>query len=158
METKNIVIGIAAIAVLGAGAVAAVNLSQDKSNSTTMSSGNTSPTGTGTTTTNPTSGGNTVIAYKDGVYEATGNYRSPAGTEEIDVKVTLENGGIKDVSVTPKADSPTSKQYQTLFVNNYKGNVVGKKIDDVTLSKVSGSSLTPIGFNEAITKIKQQAM
>jgi hypothetical protein len=35
--------------------------------------------------------------------------------------------------------------------------VVGKNIDEVNLGKVSGSSLTPIGFNNAIEDIRSQA-
>jgi hypothetical protein len=40
---------------------------------------------------------------------------------------------------------------------DYKQYVVGKKIDEVQLTKVSGSSLTPQGFNDALAKIKAEA-
>jgi len=35
--------------------------------------------------------------------------------------------------------------------------VIGKNIADVQLSRVSGSSLTPEGFNNALATIKSQA-
>jgi hypothetical protein len=35
--------------------------------------------------------------------------------------------------------------------------VVGKKLDDIKVSKVAGSSLTSGGFNQAVADIKTQA-
>lgn len=95
--------------------------------------------------------------YKNGSYEAIGNYTSPGGVEEIDVALTLTDGVINDITVTPKATRPTSKIKQADFAANYKVMVMGKSIDEVTLTKVSGSSLTPKGFNDALDKIKKQA-
>lgn len=95
--------------------------------------------------------------YKDGTYTATGEYSSPAGKEEIGVTLTLVDDVITDVSVTPMATVPISVRLQADFAANYKTLVVGKKIDEVNLGKVSGSSLTPVGFNDAIAKIKLEA-
>lgn len=50
-----------------------------------------------------------------------------------------------------------SARFQDLFAQNYKPLVIGKNIDEVQLGKVSGSSLTPMGFNDALAKIKTQA-
>jgi uncharacterized protein with FMN-binding domain len=96
-------------------------------------------------------------AYKDGTYEATGTYSYHSGTESVKVSVTLENGKVEDVTVVSLAKAPTSKQMQADFIAHYKSMVVGKNIDDVKLSKVSGSSLTSGGFNAAIEDIKSQA-
>jgi len=96
-------------------------------------------------------------AYKDGAYSATGTYSYHSGTEDISVKVTLVNGKVEDVTVTTLAKNPSSKAMQADFAANYKTMVVGKNIDEVKLGKVSGSSLTPIGFNAAIEDIKSQA-
>ena len=96
-------------------------------------------------------------SYKDGTYSATGNYFSPGGNESIAVQLTLNGDVITDVSATTQASRPDSVRYQSIFVANYKPLVVGKKIDDVVLSKVSGSSLTSRGFNDALTQIKAQA-
>jgi hypothetical protein len=46
---------------------------------------------------------------------------------------------------------------QTDFAANYKTQVIGKKIEGLELSKISGSSLTPKGFNDALEKIRSQA-
>lgn len=96
-------------------------------------------------------------AYKDGVYEQMGDYTSPAGPEQIDVKLTLKNGIITEAEVTPQADKPISKMKQEAFAKEYKTSVVGKDIKDLQLGKIAGASLTPKGFNDAVQKIKAQA-
>ncbi len=95
--------------------------------------------------------------YKDGTYTATGNYVSPGGAEELGVQVTLKDGIITDAEVDSKATRPNSVKFQGLFVSGYQPLVVGKNIDEVQLTKVSGSSLAPGGFNEALSEIKEQA-
>lgn len=96
-------------------------------------------------------------AYEDGEYEQTGVYTSPGGAEELGVKLTLKDDVIENVEVEVKATLPVSKKLQEDFAANYKDQVVGKKIDEVKLDKISGASLTPKGFNDAIEKIKEQA-
>lgn len=95
--------------------------------------------------------------YKDGEYTQEGNYTSPGGAEQIDVDLTLKNNIITEATVTPKAENPKSKYMQGVFVENFKQYVIGKDINDLKLSKVAGSSLTPQGFNDALEKIKTQA-
>lgn len=95
--------------------------------------------------------------YKDGTYTAVGNYTSPGGAEELGVTLTIENNVITDSEVEVKATRPISKTRQTDFKENYKEQVIGKNIDDVLLTKVSGSSLSPKGFNDALNQVKQQA-
>jgi uncharacterized protein with FMN-binding domain len=97
------------------------------------------------------------VSYKDGIYTQVGDYTSPGGAEQIDVKLTLKNGLVTEAEVTPKAERPKSKLMQGIFVENYKSLVVGKNIKDLNLGKVSGSSLTPKGFNDAVEKIKAEA-
>ena len=95
--------------------------------------------------------------YKDGEYKQVGDYSSPAGKEQIDVDLKIRDGIVIQVNVTPKAENPKSKYMQGLFIENYKQLVVGKKISDLKLGKVAGSSLTPQGFNDALIKIKVEA-
>ncbi len=94
--------------------------------------------------------------YKDGTYKATGSYQSPQGTDTIGVSVTLKSNVITAVTVTPNSNEISGK-WQTNFAKNVSAVVVGKKISDVQLTNVSGSSLTPIGFNDALAQIKTQA-
>jgi hypothetical protein len=97
------------------------------------------------------------MVYKNGSYSASGSYTSPDGTERLSVTITIADDVVADASATPGARDRTSAQYQQLFVNNFKPLVVGKNIDSVVLSRVSGSSLTSRGFNSALEQIKQQA-
>ena len=117
-------------------------------------------TGTNQTPSTSTSenGTQTNNTYKDGSYTATGSYQSPGGQEEIDITVTLKDGVITDTSANGKPSGATATEYQGKFISGYKDQVVGKAIDSVSLDRVSGSSLTPKGFNDAIEQIKQEAV
>lgn len=108
-------------------------------------------------TTLPESPVESNFTYKSGTYSAIGNYNSPGGAEEIDVKIILEDDVVVDAEVISKATRPRSVTMQGKFISGYEALVVGKKLDEVLLDKVSGSSLTPKGFNEAIEEIKLQA-
>jgi hypothetical protein len=98
-----------------------------------------------------------VADYKNGTYKATGNYVSPGGPETVGVTLTLAQNIITDVTFEPQAERPISQKMQEDFAAHYKSEVVGKSIDEIALGKVSGSSLTPKGFNDAISKIKVEA-
>ena len=99
----------------------------------------------------------TYANYKDGTYSAVGAYRSPAGEESIDVTLTLKGNVVSDVAVVPNATAPFSKKWQGKFIEGVKAAVVGVKLDDLDLKQVSGSSLTPKGFDDAVEQIKAQA-
>lgn len=100
---------------------------------------------------------NQASAFKDGTYTATGNYTSPGGEEELGVTLTIKDGVVTESVVEPRATRPNSVRFQGIFSENYKPLVIGKNIDQLSLGKVSGSSLAPKGFNEAVEEIKAQA-
>ena len=125
------------------------------SESTTKTTNNASPATNTTQTTESTRG---TAEYKAGSYNASGEYVSPGGDEVINVQVTIsEDGTVTDSNVTFKPAAFESEEYQGMFKNGYKSEVTGKKITDISLSRVSGSSLTSEGFNSALQKIRQQA-
>lgn len=96
--------------------------------------------------------------YKDGTYSAAGTYTSPAGPESIGVTLTVKNDVVTDAAVVSNAVSPGSKKWQGEFIGGYKALVVGKSLEDLSIvSAVSGSSLTPKGFNDAVVQIRTQA-
>lgn len=95
--------------------------------------------------------------YRDGTYEADGSYESPAGQESVGVSLTLADGKITAVEVTPKAEHPNSQRFQGEFKDGIASEVVGKSLDEIEVSKVSGSSLTSGGFNQAVETIKTEA-
>ena len=115
------------------------------------------PLPTPTPTPTPTPPVASTNVYKDGTYSATGNYVSPGGAESIGVTLTLKDDVIVDITTVSNAFRPETKIYQGKFISGYKTLVVGKKIDEVALTKVSGSSLTPKGFRDALAQIKVEA-
>lgn len=95
--------------------------------------------------------------YTDGTYTADGSYATPESVEAISVTVTLEGDVITAVEVTGDPTKRESEQYQEQFIGGISDEVVGQDIDDISVSRVAGSSLTSGGFNQAIEAIKSEA-
>lgn len=147
--TAIIAVAVVGIAAIGGFFLFTNNDSSEKSRDNTDSTVNASES----TPTNITLSEN----YKDGTYDADGTYTSPGGRESILLAVTIKNNKIESVDFTGQARGGESKQYQTIFADNFESMVIGKNINEVKLDKVSGSSLTSIGFNNALEKIKSEA-
>ncbi|MET0734354.1 MAG: hypothetical protein ABWY55_01720 [Microbacterium sp.] len=137
-------------AVAGLGVVGALALAACSPGATTSSEGDGSITG-------DTSDTGTTSSYADGTYTADGSYQTPESVETIAVTVTLADGVITDVEVVGDPQKPESEQYQGKFIGGISDEVVGKSIDEISVSRVAGSSLTSGGFNEAIETIKSDA-
>lgn len=120
---------------------------------TTQKTNTTTPSTAATNTTNTTN----TDTYNDGEYSATGHYMSPGGNETIKISVTLKDGTVTGTSAQSGANEEEGREYQAMFISGYKQEIVGKSIDSIKLSRVSGSSLTSQGFNEALAQIKLQA-
>lgn len=156
---------VVAVLLIGAGvwnysAKSAVATNNASPTVATADSGTTAPLVTDTPATTPADvKGSPVSAllYKDGSYNAVGEYNSPGGAESIEVALVLKGDEVVDATVVSGAKRSQSVRFQTLFIENFKPFVIGKNIDEITLSKVSGSSLTPKGFNDALAKIKAEA-
>lgn len=99
----------------------------------------------------------TSVTFADGTYSAEGDYSAPSGAEHINVTLVLKDNVVTASTVTAATTQSISLKMQNDFIANYKTLVIGKKITDINLGKVSGSSLTPIGFNDAVAKIEAQA-
>ncbi|WP_226584448.1 hypothetical protein [Acuticoccus sediminis] len=93
--------------------------------------------------------------YADGVYSATGEYGNQPS--HITVTVRLRGGIVSAVEVQPHAYVPRSLQLQRAFARAVPRVVVGRRIDEVSVDKLAGSSGTPKGFNDAIRQIREQA-
>jgi uncharacterized protein with FMN-binding domain len=126
--------------------------------------GETTTTDTGTTdsstsdsSTTDTTDAAATGSYTDGTYTEDADYQSPNGTENVEVTVTLADGVITAVEVVGDGDNPNSKRYQTAFADGIADVVVGVSIDEISVDKVAGSSLTSAGFNDAIDEIKADA-
>ena len=98
-----------------------------------------------------------VGSYRDGTYTASGSYQTPESVETIDVTLTLGDGVITAVQVTGDPQKRESEQYQGQFISGIGAEVVVKKIDELDVTRVAGSSLTSSGFNAAVAQIAQDA-
>jgi uncharacterized protein with FMN-binding domain len=150
--TKTAATSIAALSLIGtlAGCAAAADTS-----TTTDSS---SDTGSSDTDSGTTTDATSDATYTDGTYDATASYQSPNGTETIDVELTLADGTVTAVTVTGEATGGDSQRYQSEFSGGIAAEVVGKNIDELSVDKVAGSSLTSGGFNDAVEQIKAEAL
>ena len=106
------------------------------------------------TETAPDAGAST---YTDGTYTESGSYQTPNGTESVEVTLTLADDVITAVEVTGSGGSRDTQEYQGQFIDGIDAVVVGKNIDDISVSKVAGSSLTSGGFNQAVEAIRADA-
>ena len=104
-----------------------------------------------------TSGDSGSGSYADGTYTADGSYNTPESVETITVTVTLESDVVTAVEVTGNPQKSESEQYQGQFIGGISDVVVGQDIDEISVSRVAGSSLTSGGFNQAIEAIKAAA-
>ena len=96
-------------------------------------------------------------SYRDGDYTADGTYSAPSGTETISVELSLEDDVVVFVEVTPHATDGNQKKFQNQFAEGIVAEVVGKDIDELSVTRVAGSSLTSSGFNGALEAIKAEA-
>lgn len=94
--------------------------------------------------------------YADGVYTAIGEYGGQPS--HITIKATLKDGVITAVTVTPHAYVARSLELQRAFAAAVPKVVIGKRIDQVRVGKLAGSSSTPKGFNDAIRQIRRMAV
>ncbi|MDQ4214471.1 FMN-binding protein [Microbacterium capsulatum] len=101
--------------------------------------------------------GSSPGAYRDGSYTANGSYRTPETVERITVSVTLAGGTVTRLKVTGDPQASETRHYQAQFIGGIQALVVGKRIDDISVSRVAGSSLTSRGFNQALATIRTEA-
>ncbi len=95
--------------------------------------------------------------YTDGTYTAEGSYATPESVETIVVTVTIADDVVTDVEVSGDPQARESEQYQSQFSGGISDEVVGKNVDEISVTRVSGSSLTSGGFMEALELIKAEA-
>lgn len=95
--------------------------------------------------------------YQNGRYTKTVNYSSPGGRESITFNVTLENGVITASSAEAGATNREAREYQSDFIDAYESTVIGKNIDEVSVSRIAGASLTTGGFRDALEQIRDEA-
>jgi hypothetical protein len=141
--------------VIAATAVVVTASNKDDNQSAIVPTGNSSQSvSSGTSISTPAA---TTTNFKDGSYSAAANYDTPGGVQTMSVNLTISGNTVTDVSITQNATGREDEAYQSDFAYEYKSDVVGKKVSDISLSRVAGASLTTEGFNNALDQIKNQA-
>ncbi len=87
-----------------------------------------------------------------GEFKSSVNYRVPAGhTEDLELAIEINDGVISSVEFELEATNSESKRYQGWFEDSFdQSELIGKKIEDVDLSRVGGASLTTNAFMDAL--------
>ena len=146
--SRPVRVGVALVGVAGA-------LSLAGCGATTATDTGSAQTDAGTT--DAGSGSSSSGGYADGTYTAEGSYATPESVETVTVTLTIADDTVTDVEVTGDPQARESEQYQSQFIGGITDEVVGKSLDDVSVSRVSGSSLTSGGFMQAVELIKAEA-
>jgi hypothetical protein len=97
-------------------------------------------------------------SYTDGQYAALGQYSSPGGPQGINVAVQIKNDSVAWIMVTPSTVLGEAGEFQARFAQAVPGEIIGKDIDQISVSRLAGSSLTSTAFNEALSQIKTEAV
>ncbi|MCU1406327.1 MAG: hypothetical protein JWQ43_2630 [Glaciihabitans sp.] len=97
----------------------------------------------------------TADVYRDGEYTATGWYGSLPSHH--DVTLTIQDDTVTDVSITTPAEDETSLGYQQRFAEALPAAIVGRRIDELDVDRLAGSSGCSEGFMDALTKIKSES-
>ena len=96
--------------------------------------------------------------YADGTYRATATYFTPRNTEhEIEVVLTVADDVVTSAEVLYDGSTNAVTPSHQRFDSAYTGEVVGVSLDNVSLSRTGGASLTSEAFNDAVTTIKSEA-
>ena len=108
----------------------------------------------GSTSPSPDSSSST---YADGTYTAEASYQAPSGTETVTVELTIADDTVTAVTVSQDSNDREAREFQERFASGIAAQVVGKDVSSLSVSRVSGSSLTSGGFNAAVEQIRSQA-
>lgn len=84
------------------------------------------------------------------------SYRVPRHIESIDVELTLDGTTITDYNVNYSMAEGESRQYQNSFAYAISSQIIGKDINNISLYRVGGASLTTGAFMQAVADIKNQ--
>jgi hypothetical protein len=76
-----------------------------------------------------------MMSFTDGVYTTAVRYEIPYGyIEPMEVSLTFKDGIVTDADVAFDVVNPVSIDYQNLFKESYKDEVIGQSIKDVSLA------------------------
>ena len=90
----------------------------------------------------------------DGVYETQKTYRYHAGTETVDISITVKDGVVTEASLVGINPNPVSRRYQQAVNDALPDLVIGKHLSEINLPRqISGSSLTTAALDDYLTSL-----
>lgn len=98
-----------------------------------------------------------ISLYRNGRYTATGHYLTPGGNESIAVSIDVQADAVAASAIQVEATSPTARQFQQQFRTTIASHITARPLSTLSVSRVSGASLTSLGFNDALAKVRQEA-
>lgn len=155
-RTLGLMSGLSVLVALAACSNADAATEDDAQSSTRSDTGSGGADATAGAGTDGTAGSSTG-EFTDGSYTAEGSYSTPGGEESISVDLTVADGVVTDVTVTPEATGGNAARFQDEFASGIADEVVGQELAGLSVDKVSGSSLTGDGFNAALDQIRADA-
>jgi uncharacterized protein with FMN-binding domain len=105
------------------------------------------PSQTGSTSTQATVTPVSPVAL---VHDEVVSYDTPAGKDLIRLRVSVTDGLITSVVITPQAESDISRQFQESFAKDISAKSIGKKAKDLKLDAIGGASLTTTAFEQFV--------
>ena len=97
-------------------------------------------------------------SYKDGTYTTSTSYSVPEGyTNSIEVSLTIANSKVTTVTVNDSYDDHESQRYIDGFESSIESAIVGKDMSGLSISRLSGASLTSSAFNNVLDTIRSDA-
>lgn len=94
--------------------------------------------------------------YKDGDYKIKSTY-GPVSEDSFDVRLSVANGNVSDVQITPHPFTPISRGHMDAFSKAIPGKIVGKSLKNLHISVIAGASWTSDAFNKALDVARQEA-
>ena len=150
-QNKSQILGLIAIVLISTVSTIGVVAINDSLNSNSVMANSTASV-------NNSSGLSSSSSYKDGSYNSNGTFYTPDGIESIGVNLTLSGNKVTSLSIDDSGVySRTSVEYTRRFIGGINSIVVGRSLDSINVYRVSGASLTTMGFNKAIEIIKNDA-
>jgi hypothetical protein len=90
-------------------------------------------------------------------FTANASYFTPRRTQhDIEVTLTLKDRVVVDANVTYDGGAAATPNH-TRFDDAYRSEVIGKRLNQISLSRTGGASLTSEAFNEAVDTMLQQS-
>lgn len=95
--------------------------------------------------------------FRNGSYTTEASYFTPARTRhDMDITLTVTDDIVTDAAITYDGGAPETGHHRR-FDSAYRDAVIGVALDEISLARVGGASLTSEAFNEAVDTIEQQA-